>query len=112
MGKKKGRIGQKKVQGPKAKAAQKAKKVKIAKTKAKNRKTQNKAIKSNLKKMTFDNTKKIDLLNADITKVLLAPAKLKVPSAGHSSQNAADADLEMPDVEPVAQKLDQAAIST
>ncbi|XP_059147675.1 uncharacterized protein LOC131935302 [Physella acuta] len=31
--------------------------------------------------MTFDNSKKIDVLNADITKVLLAPAKLQLSTS-------------------------------
>ncbi|KAH9490091.1 hypothetical protein Btru_035228 [Bulinus truncatus] len=104
MARKKGRVGQKKVQGQKAKTAQKAKKV--AKAKSKQRK--NKAVKTNLKKLNFDNSKKINMLNADITKVLLAPAKLKVSPTSNqatSSKKRPDEDQDMPDVGSVSDKL-------
>ncbi|XP_059178245.1 uncharacterized protein LOC131957446 [Physella acuta] len=111
MGKKKGRQGQKKLQGQKAKVAKQAKKNKVVKAKSKARKSQSKAVKTNLKKMTFDNSKKIEVLNADITKVLLAPAKLQLSASSQPQPvNKADRDEDMPDVGSVAHKLDQAAL--
>uniref|UniRef100_A0A2C9KKX5 Uncharacterized protein n=1 Tax=Biomphalaria glabrata TaxID=6526 RepID=A0A2C9KKX5_BIOGL len=103
MGKKKGHVGQKKVQGQKAKSLQKAKK--LAKAKAKERK--NKAVKTNLKKINFNNNKKINLLNADITKVLLAPAKLQVASTSQPTvtKSGRDEDQDMPDVGSVSDKF-------
>ncbi|CAG5127110.1 unnamed protein product [Candidula unifasciata] len=110
MGKKKGRTGQKKLQGPKAKAVQKAKNHKKAesKSKAKSRKTQSKAVKTNLKKMSFDNSKKIDLLNADITKVLMAPPKLAPVTSDKVPQKKPQVeDVPIPDVASIEQQMEQ-----
>ncbi|BFZ12576.1 hypothetical protein BsWGS_15615 [Bradybaena similaris] len=110
MGKKKGRTGQKKLQGPKAKAAQKAKNHKkaLVKSKAKSRKTQSQAVKTNLKKMSFDNSKKIDLLNADITKVLMTPSKPTPHSSDQVPQKKSRMeDPAVPDVDSIEQKMEQ-----
>ncbi|RUS76294.1 hypothetical protein EGW08_015940 [Elysia chlorotica] len=114
MAKKKGHKGQKKLQGPKLKAAKKAKKAKVVKAsgKAKAKRGGSKAVTTNLKKMSFNNSKKIDVLNADITKVLLAPPKLNFLSsaaiAGPSkapTKKPKDDDLDMVDVSAVEKKL-------
>jgi len=110
MAKKKGHIGQKKVQGPKAKALQKAKKQKkaVLKAKSKARKTQSKAVTTNLKKISFDNSKKIDLLNADITKILTVPPKAATSSQDSKSQKRPiPVDIEVPDVGGIEQKMEQ-----
>ncbi|GFS14199.1 hypothetical protein ElyMa_006739800, partial [Elysia marginata] len=115
MAKKKGHKGQKKLQGPKLKAAKKVKKAKVAKAsgKIKAKKGGSKAVATNLKKMSFNNSKKVELLNTDITKVLLAPPKLNflssVATAGPSNSKqrkpVKDDDRDMVDVSAVEQKL-------
>jgi len=105
MGKtKKGAAGTKKKQGAKAASILKAKREAKHTVQLKKKVKKSKAVERNLKKMSFNNSKKIELLNSDITNVLMAPAKAK-PSPTKVKKAGPPADAEMPDVSGVANMM-------